>query len=69
MKIEKINANNAHELLRTDPAAVLVGAYGEEEEFRQNDIEGAISLSEFRRRMDSIPKDENVIFYCGLPKR
>ena len=35
--------------------------------FRRNDLEEAISLSEFRRRLDSIPKDENVIFYCACP--
>ncbi len=67
MKIKTISANNAHELLRTDPAAVLVCGYEKEDDFRQNDLEGAISLSEFRRRMDTIPKDENVIFYCACP--
>ena len=67
MKIKTISANNAHELLRTDPAAVLVCGYEKEDDFRQNDLEGAISLSEFRRRMDTIPKDENVIFYPACP--
>jgi rhodanese-related sulfurtransferase len=67
MKIKTISATNAHELLRTDPAAVLVCAYEKEDDFRQNDLEGAISLNEFRRRMTQIPKDENVIFYCACP--
>ncbi len=67
MKIKTISANSAHELLGTDPAAVLVCAYDKEEDFRQNDLEGAISLNEFRRRMVLIPKDENVIFYCACP--
>ncbi len=67
MKIKTISVGNAHELLKTDPAAVLVCAYEKEEDFRQNDLEGAIPLSEFRRRASSIPKDENVIFYCACP--
>ena len=57
----------ARELLRTDPAAVLVCAYDKDEDFRKNDLEGAISLTEFRRRIDTFPKDENVIFYCACP--
>jgi rhodanese-related sulfurtransferase len=62
-----IIAQEAHELLMTDPAAVLVCAYDKEEDFRKHDLEGAISLNEFRRRKDSFPKDENVIFYCACP--
>ena len=61
-----ISALDAHELLNSDPAAVLVCAYEKEEDFRRNDLEGAISLDEFRRRKDSFPKDENVIFYCAF---
>jgi rhodanese-related sulfurtransferase len=67
MKVKTITADNAHELLRTDPAAILVCAYDKDEDFRKNQLEGAISLSEFRRRLDSFPKDENVIFYCACP--
>jgi rhodanese-related sulfurtransferase len=65
MNVKTISAENAHELLRTDPAAVLVCAYETDEEYRKNDLEGAISLNEFRKRRNSIPKDENVIFYCS----
>ena len=67
MNVKTISADNAHELLRTDPAVVLVCAYEKDEDFRRNNLEGAISLSEFRRRIDSFPKDEDVIFYCACP--
>jgi rhodanese-related sulfurtransferase len=67
MTMKTINARDAHELLRTDPAAILVCAYDNEQEFRTHDLQGAISLSEFRRRIDRFPKDENVIFYCACP--
>jgi len=67
MKVKTINVRSAHELLRTDPAAILVCAYENDEDFRKNGLEGAISLSEFRRRTHSFPKDENVIFYCACP--
>ena len=67
MTVKTINVDRAHELLRTDPAAILVCAYEKDEDFRKNDLEGAISLNEFRRRIESFPQDENVIFYCACP--
>ena len=67
MNYGAINPHEAHELLTTDPAAVLVCAYEKEDDFRQNDLEGAISLGEFRKRRNSIPKDETVVFYCACP--
>lgn len=67
MSVKTITAENAHELLRTDPAAILVCGYEKDEDFRKNDLEGAISLGQFQRRMNSFPKDENVIFYCACP--
>jgi hypothetical protein len=48
-----------------DPGVLLVCAYDQEEAFRKNDLEGAISLSEFRKRKYPLPKDENIIFYCA----
>jgi rhodanese-related sulfurtransferase len=62
-----ISLQQAHDMLQKDPSVLLVCAYDKEEEFRQNDLEGAVSLSEFRKRVDSLPKDENIIFYCACP--
>lgn len=67
MNVTTISVHDAHELLKSDPAAVLVCGYEKEDEFRENDLEGAISLNEFRKRRNSIPKDESVIFYCACP--
>ena len=62
-----IAAQQAHDMLTSDPSVLLVGAYESEDDFRQHDLEGAIWLNEFRKRKDSLPKDENVIFYCSCP--
>jgi rhodanese-related sulfurtransferase len=67
MSVKTMSAESAHEVLRTDPATILVCAYENEEDFRKCDLEGAISLSEFHRRIDSFSKDETVIFYCACP--
>jgi len=60
-----IAAQQAHDMLSKDPSVLLVCAYESEEEFRQHDLEGAISLDDFRGQKDSLPEDENVIFYCA----
>jgi rhodanese-related sulfurtransferase len=62
-----VNVQQAHEMLAKDPSVLLVCAYEKEEDFRKNDLEGAISLSDFRKQKDSLPKDENIIFYCACP--
>ena len=62
-----IAAQQAHDMLAKDPSVMLVCAYEKDEQFRQYDLEGAISLNEFRKRAISLPKDEDVIFYCACP--
>ena len=61
--MERISPQQANEELRS--GAVLVCAYDSEEKFRQNHLEGAISLDEFRDREASTPRDREVIFYCA----
>ncbi len=65
MTVRMISAPAAHELIWTDPDVVLVCAYELEADYQKNILDGAISLREFRRRIDSLPKNENVVFYCN----
>jgi len=46
-------------------AALLVCAYEDEEKFKMLHLQGAISLTEFRSRLTSLSKDQEVIFYCA----
>ena len=47
------------------PSVLLVGAYDKEEEFRQNDLEGAISLGEFeRRRLAAQGRERDLLRSC-----
>ena len=45
--------------------ALLVCAYDSDEQFRNSRLEGAISLSEFRLKLPSLSKDQEIIFYCA----
>ncbi len=44
---------------------LLVCAYEDPERFATMRLEGAISIQEFRARRPSLPKDQEIIFYCG----
>ncbi len=43
--------------------AILVCAYEDEEKFRKAHLEGAISLNEFKEKIASWSKEQEIIFY------
>jgi hypothetical protein len=63
--IPRISPQKTNEHLQSEPAALLVCAYESETKFERNQLEGAISLHEFREREDTEPKGREIIFYCA----
>ena len=47
---------------------ILVCAYDDEATFQQMQLQGAISQQEFKSRLPSLSKDQEIVFYCGWPK-
>lgn len=45
--------------------ALLVCAYDDEQKFKQNHLEGAISIAELNSKLTSLSKDHEIIFYCA----
>ena len=45
--------------------ALLVCAYDSDAKFEMFHLEGAISLTAFESRLSSLPKEQEVIFYCA----
>jgi len=45
--------------------AFLVCGYDNEDKFRENHLEGAISFAEFKSRLPLLRKDQEIIFYCN----
>jgi rhodanese-related sulfurtransferase len=45
--------------------ALLVCAYDDQEKFRQNHLEGALSLQDLRAIEDELPRSREIIFYCA----
>jgi len=66
--IELISPQAARQhMMGAGGGAMLVCAYDDDQKFRENRLAGAIPLSEFQHRAHSLPKDQEIIFYCACP--
>jgi hypothetical protein len=61
---ERIGPEEVHEKLKTG-AAILVCAYEDDEKFKTFHLEGAISFNEFKSRLPSLSKNQEIAFYCA----
>ena len=43
----------------------LVCAYDDPKKFRENHLEGAMSMAEFRARMKTMDVNQEIVFYCA----
>lgn len=46
-------------------SALLVCAYDDDEKFKRIHLEDAISLEEFRSKLSTLSKDQEIVFYCA----
>ena len=59
---ERVTAEDVYGKLKSGEA-LLVCAYEDEMRFKAMQLEGAISLNDFRSKLSSLPKDQEIIFY------
>ena len=59
---ERISPTEVREKLITGKA-LLVCAYEDDAKFKMLQLEGAISLSEFKSKFPSLAKDQEIVFY------
>jgi hypothetical protein len=62
--MERITTQQAYHPMRSEASAILVYAYDSKEQYQKNHLESAIDLEQFSSQADTIPKDQEVIFYC-----
>ena len=60
--IERISAQQAHTKAKANQA-LLVCAYEDEAKCRMLNLEGSLSFSSFKSRVESLPKSQEIIFY------
>ena len=63
-QVERIAPAIVHERV-TSGEALLVCAYDSDIGFWAFELEGAISHQEFKDRLDQLPRDQEVFFYCS----
>ncbi|MDW7710201.1 MAG: rhodanese-like domain-containing protein [Deferrisomatales bacterium] len=64
--VARISPQEAHEKVQNGQA-LLVCAYAEPLRFQALQLEGAISLQEFRSHGASMSWDQEIVFYCASP--
>jgi hypothetical protein len=62
--IERISVKDAHEQVAANQA-LLVCAYEDDAKCRMVNLDGSISLTSFQSRVGSLPKTQNIIFFCA----
>ncbi len=61
---ERVSASEVYDKVKEGKAA-LVCAYEDDEKCNRMHLEGAINFSEFKQKIGSLPKDEDIVFYCA----
>lgn len=59
---ERITAEEVQEKLKAG-TILLVCAYEDEAKFKKMQLEGAISFNEFKKKLPSLAKDQEIVFY------
>jgi hypothetical protein len=62
--VERISVEEAHGRV-TSNQALLVCAYEDEAKCRMVNLDGSMSLATFQSRVASLPKAQEIIFYCA----
>ena len=63
-EIERISVEDAHRKVAANQA-LLVCAYEDDAKCRMVILEGSISLTSFQSKAASLPKDQEIIFFCA----
>ena len=61
---KRVSPEEVHQKLKAGKA-ILVCAYEDESKFKKVRLQGAISLSEFKSKLSSLSKDQEIVFYCA----
>ena len=63
-QIDRISVEEAHKKVKANQA-LLVCAYEDEAKCRVVNLDGSISLTSFQSKAASLPKSQEIIFFCA----
>ncbi len=61
---ERISPEETYREMKSGEA-LLVCAYDDEKKFEAMHLEGAMSLDDFKKRLPSLSKEQEIVFYCA----
>ncbi len=61
---ERISPEEANKKLKAG-SVLLVCAYDDEDKFRMLHLGGALSFNQFKSKLPSLSKDQEIVFYCA----
>jgi rhodanese-related sulfurtransferase len=61
---KRISPEEVYQKLKSG-TVILVCAYEDDAKFKKMQLQGAISLNEFKSKLPSLPKDQEIVFYCA----
>jgi hypothetical protein len=61
---ERISPEEVNKKLKAG-SVLLVCAYDDEDKFRMFHLEGALSFNQFKSKLPSLSKDQEIVFYCA----
>lgn len=64
---KRITPEEVHQKLKAGKV-LLVCAYEDEAKFKKVQLQGAFSLNEFKSKLPSLAKDQEIVFYCAWQK-
>jgi len=65
MDVHRISVREVHRKMLHRSGLLLVCAYDTEERFREMELDGAVSWPAFQTRLPSLPKEQEIVFYCA----
>jgi rhodanese-related sulfurtransferase len=61
---KRVSPEEVYQRLKSG-TVILVCAYEDDAKFKKMQLQGAISLNEFKSKLPSLPKDQEIVFYCA----
>ena len=61
---KRVRPEEVHPKLKSS-TVILVCAYEDDVKFKKLQLQGAISFNEFKSKLPSLPKDQEIVFYCA----
>jgi hypothetical protein len=62
---QRISVSDVQQKLARRDGALLVCAYDDDQRWRAAGVTGSIPLSQLQSKLNTLPRTQEIIFYCG----